>query len=310
MKKIGLALIVVLSSCSVDKESYEMMQEDVKRIIVNIEEMIPEEGNSRVLRNDEGQFVWESNDTLGIFPNKGGQVEFAIDAANVGKSSATFDGGGWALKNNFTYSAYCPFNFYNRNVKAIPFSYLNQTQKGNNDKSHLSNRTFMACVPTTVVDGSLTFQMKHMGTLTELALTLPTPATYTSVDIYTSAEILPVKVSFDLQSTELTQKDLEYSNHYTIKLDNIKTTSANEVVKVWFATPVVVDANKTLKAVVRDSQGSVYVADIITSSGVKATVNFKRANKRTLNAAPVLTDGVQAGIEDWEIGEEILGSAN
>lgn len=310
MKKIGLALLVILSSCSAEKESSEMYQ-DVKQISVQIEEMVPEGSESRVLRNDEGKFVWEKNDTLGIFPNVGGQVEFPIDAKFVGTSRAEFDGGGWALRNNYTYSAYCPFNFYNRNAQSIPVSYVVQTQNGNNSKSHLSDKIFMASPPVDVVDGGLTFQMKHLCTLTELTLTLPVVATYTSVDIYTSDEILPVEVAFNLKSAELTQTNIEYSNHYTVKLNNVKTTTKNEDVTVWFATPVVVDADKTLKAVVKDSQGYVYVADIITSSGNIATVNFKRANKRTLKASPILTDGFQGGIEDWvNDGQDYGGIAN
>ena len=310
MKKLVLALIVALTSCSTENENTAMLQQDLRQITVSIEGTITDEAESRVFRDDAGQFLWEKNDTLGIFPNVGGQVEFAIDEKNVGTTKATFDGGGWALRNSYTYSAYCPFNFYNRNVKAIPMSYTGLVQDGNNSKSHLSNKLFLASAPVTVVDRALSFTMSHRGALIELALTLPQAGTYTSVDLYTSAEIFPIEVTFDLQSAQLTQTNVKYSNHYTLKLNNVKTTEANEVVTVWFVTPAVVDKTKTLKAVVRDSQNNTYVSDVKTSNGSVAAVNSPAKSKRTLNAAPVLTDGVSAGIEDWEIGEEILGSAN
>lgn len=310
MRKIGVALIVVLSSCSVDKINNDFGGQDIKQISVNIEDIIEEGTGSRVIRENGGQFVWEANDTLGIFPNKGGQVEFPIDASNVGSSFAVFDGGGWALKSNYTYSAYCPFNFYNRDVKAIPFSYMKQVYDGQGTKGSLSH-LFMAAPPTIAENNSLTFNVKHLGTVTELTLTMPEATTYTSLDIYTSDKIFPVEVTFDLSSADLLQKNIKYSNHYSIELKNITTTTENEVVTVWFTTPVVVDKAKTLKVVVKDEKGNLYADDIRgVSSGNVAVVNFPRASKRSLKASPVQTTGIQAGIEDWEIGEEILGSAN
>ena len=57
-------------------------------------------------------FNWAIGDTLGIFPNRGNQVEFPISAAQ-GTTSASFDGGGWALRNNASYAAYYPFSVWN-----------------------------------------------------------------------------------------------------------------------------------------------------------------------------------------------------
>ena len=311
MKKIGLALMVILVSCTTDNENVEMNVQDVKQISVNIEGLVSvDDASSRVIRNDEGKMVWERNDTLGIFPNVGGQVEFPIDEKNVGTLNATFNGGGWALKSNYSYSAYSPFNFYNRNVEAVPFSYDGQVQNGNNSVSHIGKKYFMASAPAKAVDGSLVFSMGHRGALTELALTLPEARTYTSVDIYTSEVILPIEVTFNLQTNPVEQKNVRYSNHYSLKLNNVKTTAANEVVTVWFTTPAIVDKTKTLKAVVRDSQNFVYVADIITSSGAIATVNFPAKGKRELKASPVLTDGFQAVLGDWIIdGQNYNGEA-
>lgn len=309
MKKIGLVLIVALISCSTENESSELLQQDVKQISVNIEGMVSDDADSRVARDENGDFLWEKNDSLGVFPNVGGQVGFGIEEKYIGTTHATFNGGGWALRNSYTYSAYSPFNFYNRNVKAVPMSYIGLVQDGNNSKSHLSSKIFMASAPATVIDGVLTFSMSHRGSITELALTLPQAGTYTSVDLYTSEEILPIEVAFDLQSAQLTQRNIKYSNHYSLKLNNVKTTAANEVVTVWFITPAVVDQAKTFKVVVRDAQGYVYVGDVKTSKGVVAAVNNPAKSKRTLKASPVQTDGFTGGIEEWQKGEEVSGVA-
>ena len=312
MKKISLALIIVLSSCSVDKINNDSLYPEIKQISVNIEEMIEEGTGSRVIRDDEGQFVWETNDTLGIFPSKGGQVEFPIEASYVGSSSAVFDGGGWALKSKYTYSAYCPFNFYNRNVKAVPFSYMNQVYDGKGTEVNMSH-LFMAAPPSIAENNSLTFKMKHLGTVTELKLTMPEPATYTSLEIYTSDKIFPVEVTFDLSSADLLQSNVKYSDRYSIKLENITTTVKDEHVTVWFTTPVVVDTEKTLKVMVEDEAGNLYSDDIRgSSSGNIAVVNFPRATKRTLKASPVLSNTsntVTGSIENWAIVEMTLGSA-
>ena len=50
------------------------------------------------------QLVWNDNDTIGIYPDQGFQVAFPM-ASGSGTKSASFDGGGWGLKNSSTYSA-------------------------------------------------------------------------------------------------------------------------------------------------------------------------------------------------------------
>ena len=56
--------------------------------------------------------AWAKNDTIGIFPSKGGQVEFPIEEG-TGSKQALFDGGDWALKAGRAYAAYYPFNRWN-----------------------------------------------------------------------------------------------------------------------------------------------------------------------------------------------------
>ncbi len=59
---------------------------------------------STVLENGSIIYAWEATDTIGIFPNTGYQVAFPI-GSQAGDSYATFDGGGWALKDKATYSS-------------------------------------------------------------------------------------------------------------------------------------------------------------------------------------------------------------
>lgn len=128
------------------------------------------ECNSRstvVIDNNGVQFLWSANDTVGVFPNKGSQAEFAIDEG-VGMQTATFNGGGWALKQASTYSAYYPYNFYNRNLARIPVNYAGQTQEGNASTSHIATYDYMAAGVVTPEHGVVSFDMQHMGCLVML----------------------------------------------------------------------------------------------------------------------------------------------
>ena len=58
-------------------------------------------------------FTWDEDDVIGIFPDKGDQVSFAMDEG-AGTQTATFSGGGWALKSSSTYAAYYPHVYENR----------------------------------------------------------------------------------------------------------------------------------------------------------------------------------------------------
>lgn len=300
MKKILLGLLVGLSSCVAEKTDMDLVGQEIMQVSVEMKAMELEGMESRLAyETSTKKYLWEQGDTLGVFPNVGGQVEFPIASSNLGTTSAQFDGGGWALRSNYSYSAYYPFNFYNRNVKAVPFSYVGQVQDGDNSVAHMGDYLFLASAPMTAVDGALKFSLGHLGNIIELALTLPVATTYTLLDIYTNSEIFPVNVTFNLQSSDLKQTNVKYANHLSLGLENITTTTANQVVTVWMVFPVASDTAKTMTAVVTDIHGRLYVADVYTSTGNPATVNFNRNKKRTLKASPVLTDGSKSVVEGW-----------
>ena len=66
-------------------------------------------------------FLWDEDDVIGIFPDKGDQVSFAMEQG-AGTQTATFTGGGWALKSSAKYAAYYPHAYENRDMTAIPVS--------------------------------------------------------------------------------------------------------------------------------------------------------------------------------------------
>ena len=199
------------------------------------------------------------------------------------------------------------YNFYNRNAREIPFSYEGQVQTGSDTRDHMSNYTLLIASPTSVSNGGLTFAMNYVGYFFRVSLYLPAGKTYTSMELYADSEIIPVKRSYDLLSSTLAEKDVKYSNHLKVGLKNIKTTTEGQEVRVWVAFPYLIAPGKTLKAVVKDSQGYVYVGDVYRGDKVFNLVSIvddpKNGLERNaiyvLKATPVLTDGFTGGIEDW-----------
>lgn len=311
MKKILFLCLVGLCSCANNQDIAEISNDVVNDIEINI---LPLECDveSRLLLTTDYKRVWESNDTVGIFPNKGGQVEFPIAQENLGTTNAKFTGGGWGLKSGYTYSAYYPYNFYNRDATQIPFSYEGQVQNGSDTREHLSRFLLGVSQPSEVSNGALNFSMVHKAGIFTLTLTLPAAKTYTSLQLYADSEIIPIKKTFNILSPN--EKVEDYSNCLTFGLENITTTTENQNVVIWMAFPSMSQSTKTLKAIVKDNNGYVYVGDVTRLNAKNGSFDFYLdvvENKYyRLKASPVLSDGVSAGIEDWEIGEEILGSAN
>lgn len=310
---VMLALMFIICSCSSQGTMEEADNEYVEKVYVRMDPLEEEvESSSRVVPEKVGtqlSYPWELNDTLGIFPSKGGQVEFVISEKDAGKTTAAFDGGGWALRNSYTYSAYYPFNFYNRNSKAIPFSYIGQVQTGNNNRSHLRNYYVSTAAPTIVENNQLFFNLVHVGSILNLKLIMSEPNTYSSVTVFTEGKVIPIKKTVNLQDNELTQTVIEYSDRVSIGLKNIKTTSANDTIHVWMAFPSMAQSSYPLKVAVYDSEGFPYVANITKLNGDQAYASFTKHKWQERKAHPVLKEGFNINVGGWGNNNEDYGGS-
>ena len=317
MKKALLSSVAVVafSICSCDSTGTieKPMHEDVNEVFVTVKPMEGEMSSSRLATSDAVEFIWEFNDTIGIFPSQGGQVEFPITEESVGKSSANFTGGGWALKAGYSYSAYYPFDFYNRNATQVPISYLGQTQDGRGTKAraHLSDYVCLASGPVFVENGALRFPLSHVGSVLVLTLTLPEATTYTSLSVFTDAKVIPVRKTINIHDAEVTETVTELSNRVTLNLKDIKTTQPNEEVVFWLAFPSVAEGSRALKVVVYDKYGYSYVGNICKNTGEQAMVSFTKNKFQRRYASPVLTEGFNFGVGGWgSDGTDHGGSVN
>ncbi|MBQ6879527.1 MAG: fimbrillin family protein [Bacteroidales bacterium] len=191
------------------------------------------ETRSAVTIGDGGaSFTWDEDDVIGIFPDKGDQVSFAMDEG-AGTQTATFSGGGWALKSSAKYAAYYPHVYDNRDLTAIPVSYVGQAQNGNANTDHIGAYDFMAAGVSTPENGAVAFDMQHLGALVQLTITVPEPSALTKVVLSSSTEFTETG-TIDLTADTPAITAVTQSNTLEIALNNVTTTEANEKVIVYF----------------------------------------------------------------------------
>lgn len=203
---------------------------------------------------DDYQFVWAEADSIGIFPEEGGQVSFSMENG-AGTRSASFDGGGWGLKASHTYTAYYPLigDFYLDN-RAVPYDLSGQIQDGNDSSSHLNKLDYMCTEPTAVgEDGRLQFKFKHKICVFHFLLTVPEKAQYTSLSLYSTGKMTTAGKMDLTQGTVVTEKDVHIQ---TIALKNINLSAGGEL-------------NVYLAAAPASLEGHILKVEAVTSSGKK-----------------------------------------
>lgn len=280
MKKNVLFLSVIastafLAACSsddlVDDTNSPIIGQEVEHITVTLPDMEIvsfDDAETRAeftykAETDAFSFAWSSGDILGVFPNKGAQVDFPIDEAYVGTSSAEFDGGGWALKTGYTYAVYYPYDYYNRDKTALPMNYIGQTQKKANDYSHLNNFNYFASDEAITATGpSLDFHVGYMGTIIYMPFTMPVDAVLTEIRLVSSDTYFITQANLDISGPTPTFKPTMESESVSLKLNNIAVTSG-------------IESNFYMWVLPRDFTGSKLTAEIVTSTGdVYETVLF------------------------------------
>ena len=238
--------------------------------------------SSVVIDNAGVNFLWAANDTVGIFPNTGDQVSFAMEEG-VGMQTATFNGGGWALKHSATYSAYYPYNFYNRDLTKILVKYEGQTQDGNASTAHLGAYDYMAASVATPSNGAVAFDMQHMGALVMLQTNLDEAKTLTSVALKANAEVFTTTGTMDLSVVNPAITATSATNTFTIALSNF-TIAENETSTIYFMLAPTNLVGETLEITLSDEDGEYIKYEVAGKNFVAGTAY-----------AYFLTDGEKLG---------------
>ena len=254
------ASIALLSLASCTDEVQELAGEQsqaLKQIVMTTQDFQPEADSRTVYQIADGavKCTWAENDTVGVFPDKGGQVYFPM-ISGAGTKNASFDGEGWALKDGRTYGAYYPFIadiLLDRN--AVPVSYTGQKQVGNSSMAHLGDYDYMVAAPTAPEYGSAQFMFKHLSALIQLKITVPQPATLTSVKLVTENNLFFVEGEVDLMETTPSIAPITPANEIELALQDISTTQANQEVMLYMMIPPTNLRAQTLKAIFQTDKG-------------------------------------------------------
>ena len=288
MKKIiyflsALALLSV-SSCVEESQFNQEQGGEVRTINVVGPESIAFEPvtvmsqtKATIVENGSAlKFNWVIGDTLGIFPNKGNQVEFPISAAE-GSTSASFDGGGWSLRNNASYAAYYPFSVWNyhRDNETNLLDYSGQVQDGNGSFSHLSAYDFLASVQTTPLNGSVTFNMERQGSILYIDIVVPEPETLTSLVVSCDEAVFVEKAYLDISGSSPVVTPVETVETLTLSFTNTVTTTANETVRAYMAVQPLDFSDKVVTATLVTESGS-YTAPVTSRVVNKGKAAFLR----------------------------------
>ncbi len=193
-------------------------------------------------------FKWAETDVVGIYPNEGDQVSFPM-TAGAGTNSASFDGGGWALKGNYTYAAYFPYSVDNttqgRTYTALPITYTGQTQSANNSTADMGNFDYMVAKASTPASGNVNFAFEHVGSVLYIQLTAPEAATFTKLTISADEPIFTTEATVNLSDGTLTPTST--SNSISLALDNI-AVEAGSTLYAWMQIAPTDASSKALKA--------------------------------------------------------------
>ncbi len=244
-----------------------------------IEDFIPEgQTKSAAQITDSGiKFQWSENDIIGIFPQEGWQTEFAIESG-AGSNVAVFDGGSWGLKNDATYYAYYPFstdNFESKDKRErVRYSYEGQEAcfADDNGVVDLSKYDFMASGASTVENGHVNFNFKHLGALCRIIFEAPATATYSHVIIEAEDAVFSLSGYYDASDKDADGAitlipDLERKSQFDIHFPaNNNSFEAFEKVELYFLMPPVDLTDQALKFKLLDTEFNYYDADMLSKN--------------------------------------------
>lgn len=230
----GMMLVIplILGSCTSSDSPVHSEDEDV-RILFAVDRF-EDAAMTKTTMTDEG-IVWAAGDTIGIFPYEGFQEPFVIPEDQVGKASATFDGGYWALKEGLYYNAYYPFdlrNFASGDMqKKIPLSYQGQYQIAGQINTAAYDFTYSDWQQAPEA-GSVTFRFHHIGCLIVVNMIYPATAEYAKLGFRVldangnGLQQIPLKGIYDL--TYSMDREPEAGSTY-VKIPYVPTESEKSV---------------------------------------------------------------------------------
>ena len=232
---VSVFVVVSFFSACNKEERHEINQ--VVFSVNNFQFIGDDEIDTKTSLRNGTEFIWSAKDTVGIYPNTGSQVFFAMTSGD-GASSATFDGGGWDFKPSSVYYSYYPFigDIY-LDRHHIPVTYLGQHQPTATDIEHIGPYDYMVTPAASSSNGNLHFSYAHLNCLIRVTATLPA-GTYTKMTLISPDNDFTTKGYYDLSSDNPVIIPDETSCQLSITLGDITFDSSTTVVVYLMSAPV------------------------------------------------------------------------
>lgn len=272
-----VALALMLASCSANDVEDIVQNGDIQKITVSVKDygMDNYSQESRTYFNPSGNsFSWLADDVIGIFPENGAQLPFAM-SSGAGTSTATITGGSWGLKATEEYAAYYPFSKQNYFTDRgnIHFNYVGQEQTGDNSTMHLGMFDLMAADNAQANGDNLHFEFKHLGCIFNLKVTIPFAGTYSSVTLTADEALFASEVKLDLTQAKAQVSAVEMSKTMTLALTDFTTPTDNYKANLYLMCSPCDLQGKTIKLKLKSANGYTYSCD-------KTFSNIYTAGKR------------------------------
>ena len=237
-KSALLSLTVLMAACSADMQEGATPDSRPLKLSFTIDSYVgDEDAETRTSLDAGNHLLWSEGDTVGIYPDKGGQVYFEM-ADGAGAFSASFDGGGWAFKTSSKYYSYYPFigDIYLDRTH-IPVSFVGQVQTGMDATSHIGAFAPLYTFASTANEGSLSFNYHHLGSIIRPRVTLPA-GIYTKLAVTAPTEVFITSAYYDLTSESPTLIPVTRSNQLTIDLNGFVLNEEKQFLVYLMSAPV------------------------------------------------------------------------
>lgn len=121
-------------------------------------------------------FAWTNADMVGAYTISGTRIRLDVEGLSNNPHDVTFTGKGWSMVENSLYYCYSPYTsdfvINGNHMTALPIKYTGQTQKGNNDLSHLAAYDYMTSQAMST-DWSIDFNYIHLGCILRMSCYMP-----------------------------------------------------------------------------------------------------------------------------------------
>ena len=304
----GIAVLFALAfeSCTQtvapDGEAYRSV-----RFIVPDIPYFPDEGlgesTKAALKTDPISFIWETNDTVGIFPNQGGQVPFSMESG-AGTNTAYFDGGGWALKETSTYFSYYPLqgHFY-LDYRDIPVSFEGQHQSSISNP-YSNARFFLASKGLSDGKGGLIFNYNILNVILNVNCTLPA-GVYTELTLETENDCFALDGHYNLSATTPEIAGSRKSSKISMTLDNLSLPTESVLPLYIMLAPVNLNG-VTITVTVNESTGRKYVCEKVPSKAYLAGSRYGLTCNAMTEYAADYPEGVDSSETDLGDDDEVI----